>query len=250
MSLASEYKRQWEWRDWQTVLSALPPVDGQTILDLGCGVGDLTAELVRRGAGRVIGCDLNEELIGEAQSRRLTNAEFHLCDLRNLPALGVSANGIWCSFAAAYFPDLPKALASWQSSLQVGGWIALTEIDDLFGHQPLSDSAKAIFAAYSAQALEAGHYDFHMGRKLAGYLEQSGFTIAKKMKLEDLEFSFTGPARSDVVEGWRERFSRMQLLEEFCGADFERVREEFLACLSHPNHRSDAAVCVCISWNG
>jgi SAM-dependent methyltransferase len=60
MSLSCQYKRQFGWRDWASVLKELPPLHGQTVIDLGCGVGDLAAEFVARGA-RVIGCDINEE---------------------------------------------------------------------------------------------------------------------------------------------------------------------------------------------
>ena len=136
MSLSSQYKRQFGWRDWASVLKGLPPLHGQTVIDLGCGVGDLAAELVARGA-RVIGCDINEEFLREARSRQLSNAEFRMVDMRSLPDLGVMADGLWCSFTAAYFTDLPTALLAWARNLKSGGWIALTEIDDLFGHEPL-----------------------------------------------------------------------------------------------------------------
>lgn len=109
MSLSGEYKRQCGWRDRRTIFGALPSLQGQTVLDPGCGVGDLAAELVARGA-RVIGFDVDEELLREARSRQLSNAEFRAADLRRLPDLGIAADGLWCSFAAAYFPDLTTVL--------------------------------------------------------------------------------------------------------------------------------------------
>src|SRR5690242_11886921 len=143
MSLASEYKRQFSWRDWSTALGAVPLVPGQIVLDLGCGVGDQAAELVARGV-RVIGIDSNEELLAAARSRGLENAEFRNHDLCALPDLGVLADGVWCSFAAAYLPSLRTMLESWKRHLRPGGWIALTEIDDLFGHEPLGAETKSI----------------------------------------------------------------------------------------------------------
>jgi hypothetical protein len=38
MSLAGEYKQQFGWRDWPTIFDALPSLQGQTVLDLGCVV--------------------------------------------------------------------------------------------------------------------------------------------------------------------------------------------------------------------
>ena len=122
MSLSSDYRRQFAWRDWPTIFDALPPLQGQTVLDLGCGVGDLAAEFVGRGA-RVIGFDMNEKLLRGAQSRRLPNAEFRLGDLRKSPGLDLVADGLWCSFTAAYFPDLRTTLGAWAEDLRPGGWV-------------------------------------------------------------------------------------------------------------------------------
>jgi ubiquinone/menaquinone biosynthesis C-methylase UbiE len=249
MSLTNEYKRQFRWRDWPTIFDALPLFQGLTVLDLGCGVGDVAAEFVARGA-HVIGIDMSEELLREAKSRQLANAEFLMGDLRALPKLDIAADGLWCSFTAAYFPDLPAALAAWTSNLKSNGWIVLTEIDDLFGHEPVSDRAKALFAAYAEDALAAGRYDFHMGRKLRGHLEHSGFTVSKILTLADQELSFSGPARPEVLEAWRNRFDRMKLLRDFCGADFEQIREEFLGCLKRTDHRSTATVYCCLANKG
>jgi len=247
MSLASEYKRQFVWRAWPQMFEALPLVRGQLVLDLGCGVGDQAAELVGRGV-RVIGIDINDELLREVRSRSIENAQFLQCDLRALPDLGALADGLWCSFAAAYFPDLSATLQSWKRHLRSGGWIALTEVDDLFGHQPLSAETKSIFDAYAADALAAKRYDFHMGRKLRTTLEQCGFIVAKELILPDQELSFTRPAREEVIDAWRARLDRMKLLREFVGARFENLRDEFLHCLASPHHRSTAAVYCCIAY--
>jgi ubiquinone/menaquinone biosynthesis C-methylase UbiE len=246
MSLSDDYKRQRGWRDWPRILDALPSLQGQTVLDLGCGVGDQAAELVARGA-RVLGIDMNEELLREARSRQLANADFRWGDVREPLDLGVEVDGLWCSFMAAYFPELPAALASWTRHLQPEGWAALTEIDDLFGHEPLGARTKSLFEAYARDALAAGRYDFHMGRKLRGYMEQSGFTVSTVLMLEDQELSFEGPARPEVVDAWRNRLDSMKLLQDFCGPNFEQLREEFLGCLTHPGHHSTARVYCCMA---
>lgn len=208
------------------------------MLDLGCAIGDQAAALAARGA-RVIGIDANDALLGEARARRIPNAAFLKGDLRHLPELDVEADGIWCSFAAAYLPDLAPVLADWKERLKRGSWIALTEVDDLFGHEPLSGSARELFATRAREALDAGRYDFHMGRKLRGYLERAGFTVVKALTLEDQELSFTGPARPDVLQAWRDRFDRMSGLST--------VRDEFLACLERPDHVSTARVVCCLA---
>jgi SAM-dependent methyltransferase len=245
MDLVDEYKRQARWRPWPVVVRALPPITGRTILDLGCAVGDQAAELVAHGA-RVIGVDANEDLLGEARSRGLANADFRAADLRATLPVTEPVDGLWCSFAAAYFTDLPAALERWATHLRPGGWMALTEIDDLFGHEPLPDATKSVFAAYARDALAARRYDFHMGRKLRQYLERSGFAVSTVLTLEDDELSFTGPAQPAVLDAWRNRLDRMRRLHDFCGPRFDQVRAEFLDCLASAEHRSIAKVYCCI----
>jgi ubiquinone/menaquinone biosynthesis C-methylase UbiE len=246
MSLSNEYQRQYQWRNWATVLDALPPLKGQTIFDIGCGVGDLAAAFAARGA-RVIGFDGNEELLREARFRQLSNAEFRRTDLRAFGDPGFLADGLWCSFTAAYFPDLPGALDLWTRYLTTGGWIALTEIDDLFGHEPLSEETKMILSGYAEEAFAARKYDFRMGRKLRGYLESSGFEVVKLLTLADQELAFSGPARSEVLDAWRARFERIRPLRDFCGPRIDQVQAEFLGCLMHAEHKSLAKVVCCIA---
>jgi SAM-dependent methyltransferase len=246
MSLASEYARQHVWRDWPRVLDALPPLHGRLVLDLGCAVGDQAALLVARGA-RVIGIDENVELLRAARGRDLPGGEFLEHDLRALPDLGVVADGIWSSLVPAYFPDLAEALRSWARFLRPGGWIAVTEIDDLWAHEPLGGEARAAFDAYAEEALQAKRYDFRMGRKLEGFLREAGFTGVRTMTLADRELAFAGPALPEVLDAWRARLDRLTRLQELCGDRFERVRDELLRCLARADHRCGARVLSCIA---
>jgi SAM-dependent methyltransferase len=246
MSLIAEYQRQRAWRAWPIVLDALPPLHGRIVLDLGCGVGDLAAELVQRGA-RVVGFDANEELLTHARERALRGAEFHAADLRTAEDLGVRADGLWASFLPAFFPDLTAALARWKRNLRPGAFAALIEIDDLFGHAPLLSSTRELLEAYADDALRAGRYDFRMGRKLPGFLREAGFTVTQAFTVPDRELSFEGPAEDEVRNAWRLRFARMKLLQEFCGSAFAAVEEDFLACLAREDHRSTARVHACLA---
>lgn len=246
VSLASEYRRQLPWRDFGRVLDALPPLRDRLVLELGCGVGDQAAALAARGA-RVVAVDSNEELLAEARSRALAGVELRHLDLRELPDLGLAADGIWSSLTPAYFPDLPRVLASWARHLRPGGWIALVEIDDLWAHEPLPPDVRAVFDAYVEEALAAGRYDFRMGRKLAPYLEASGFGVTRTMTLADRELAFSGQAAPEILAAWAARLDRLTPLHELCGARFGEVRAAFLRCLASPDHRCEAKVVSCLA---
>lgn len=245
MSLADDYRSQLQWRSWTTVLDALPSLAGNTVLDLGCAIGDQSALLAERGA-HVIGIDANEELLAVAKARGIPNAEFRCGELRNVEGEGF-VDGIWCSFATAYLVDLQPTLAQWRGLLRPGGWIAVIEVDDLFAHSPLSPRTAALLDGYAVHALKQGWYDFRMGRKLAEYLRESGFEVSNELTLPDAELGFDGPVPPDVLEAWRARFSRMKALQEYCGPDFAQVRDEFLSCLLREDHRAASTVRCCIA---
>ncbi|HEX6881959.1 MAG TPA: methyltransferase domain-containing protein [Planctomycetota bacterium] len=246
MSLAEEYRRQRAWRDWPVVLERLPLRPGTRVLDLGCGAGDAAAELVARGA-EVLGIDANPELVAAARVLGLELAEFRVGDLRALELPAASFDGLWCSFVPAYFPDLAPELVRWARFLRPGGWLAMTEVDDLFAHEPLEPRVREILAAYVDEALASGRYDFRMGRKLRAHAARAGLTVSAELALADPELAGDGPASPEVLEAWRARFERMQLLRQRCGDELERVRDAFLACLADPGHRAGARVVGCLA---
>ncbi len=194
----------------------------------------------------MIGIDANEELLAAARARNIPNAEFRCGDLRTLHDVG-SVDGIWSSFAAAYIPDLAPTLVSWRRHLNPHGWVALTEVDNLFGHEPLEAATRSLLEAYARDALEADRYDFHMGSKLRTHLERAGFTILDSRTLSDRELCFDGPAEAEVLESWKSRLQRMNVLRTFCGTMFEQVRADFLTTLSRDDHRSVAKVYSCVA---
>jgi len=246
MSPVAEYRQQFSWRPWNLILDEVPLQAGQTVLDLGCGVSDQAREIVSRGC-KVIGLDGNQELIDAAVMKQLPNCEFRTCDLRKTANLGVKVDGLWCSFVAAYFTDLNEFLRRWAHILRGGGWIAITEIENLFGHEPLSPRTRLLLQNLAEDALVAGRYDFHMGGKLKVGLEQVGFGMSRLLTLPDKELSFQGAATPGVVDAWRRRFQRMPHLQALCGSEFASVQEEFLSCLSRPEHVSTAKVITCIA---
>ena len=65
MDLIAYYRQQHQWRHWSRIYEALPGIDGRSIVDLGCGIGDQTADLVARGAS-LTGIDANEGVIEAA----------------------------------------------------------------------------------------------------------------------------------------------------------------------------------------
>ncbi len=244
MTLAEEYEHQKNWRSWETYLDKLSITPVDTIIDLGCGTGEVTKLLARRCLS-ITGIDNKEELLDKVEEgHQFDNINLLNIDLRDLTQAKLPiADGIWCSFTAAYFPNLNPVLASWLRLIRPGGWIALVEIDDLFGHQPLSNKATTLFRDHYRRLLDNNSYDFKMGSKLKDYLLSMGLIIILEQNMQDAELSFNGPASYQVLKSWEARLDRMTGLQRVLGTgEFQQLKTEFLACLANKKHLSSAIV--------
>jgi len=125
--------------------------------------------------------------------------------------------------------------------------MALVEMDDLFGHQPLPSSLSDEINEFYTRARAAGGYDFQCGHRLAGAAERAGLTIIHEGTLPDDELSFQGPAHTDVLDAWRLRLQRMAGLEAFLGARFPEFERAFLHTLASPDHRSETRVFIVVA---
>jgi len=120
LTIIDVYSQQYHWRSWPIILDVLPELDGQAVLDLGCEIGDLAADLSARGAS-IVGVDVNEEVIAYANSRHIRNAIFRKSDVRTFRDPSLLVDGIWSSFTAAYCPALSDILAPCLEHLRPGG---------------------------------------------------------------------------------------------------------------------------------
>ena len=239
--LVQEYRRQSRWRRWDEALARLPLRPGQRVLDLGCGVGDITARLHEAGVS-VTGVDVNPLLLDLARESH-PSLSFVQLDLNLLtPASFGLVDGIWTSFVAAYFCDLPTTLKQWSDCLAPGGWLALIEIDDLLGHTPLKEEHRQDIKRFYESALAAKRYHFTCGRHLATAAKQVGLRVIYEGVLPDPELSFSGAAPSEIVEAWQLRLSRMVGLRNFLGEQHREVEQELLTALASSDHRSLASV--------
>ncbi|RKH59951.1 class I SAM-dependent methyltransferase [Corallococcus llansteffanensis] len=81
-----------EYIEGHTFFKALGSVEGRTVLDLACGDGLYTRQLKARGAHRVVGVDISEEMIGGArrhEEAQPLGIEYHVADVADMALLGV-----------------------------------------------------------------------------------------------------------------------------------------------------------------
>lgn len=97
-----------------------------SILDVACGTGDLTLDLLRRGH-RVTGVDLSEQMLALAR-RKAAAARFQLADAEALPFPDASFDAVTCAFGIRNFVHLEKGLDEMLRVLKPGGRLVILEL--------------------------------------------------------------------------------------------------------------------------
>lgn len=67
---------------FEYTLRGCEPVQGSSVLDIGCGPGHYSVELARRGAGRVVGVDFAEGMIKLARDQAAASGVADRCEFR------------------------------------------------------------------------------------------------------------------------------------------------------------------------
>lgn len=117
--------------DLEVVVDALRPAPGETILDLGSGLGGVAIEIHRRTGCRILGVDASRRAVAEA-TRHATAAgvggavRFVAADLADMP---VGASGAYALDSLMFLPDPIAALAELTRRLGDRGRVVATLVD-------------------------------------------------------------------------------------------------------------------------
>ena len=113
----------------------LPDLQGRSVLCLGCGTGNECAEMLRRGARKVMGADMSPRLIHRARMLH-PQIPFVLMDIAKLGLAAESFDLVYCSKAMHYVQDWTQTLQALHRALRPEGKMLLsTHHPGLWGGQ-------------------------------------------------------------------------------------------------------------------
>jgi demethylmenaquinone methyltransferase/2-methoxy-6-polyprenyl-1,4-benzoquinol methylase len=114
------------WRRFMVSRLAVGP--DEVVLDVACGTGAVTVELVRQKGCSVVGVDQSPEMLAEAQ-RRLGDERIRLVEAsaQELPFEDASFDGLTAAYLLRYLDDLPAGLAELARVLRPGATAALLD---------------------------------------------------------------------------------------------------------------------------
>jgi SAM-dependent methyltransferase len=119
--------------EWRTASGWLGVGDGSRVLDVACGSGGPSVDLVRRTGSSLVGVDVNSHAVETANELARREgldalARFEEADAsRLLPFAEVSFDAVVCIDAINHLPNRPAVLADWHRLLRPGGSILFTD---------------------------------------------------------------------------------------------------------------------------
>jgi SAM-dependent methyltransferase len=108
--------------EWPTLRSMLPPLAGARVLDLGCGFGYFSRWAAEQGAVSVLGIDLSERMLKQAQDLTTDgHITYQRSAVESLDLPGMTFDLVYSSLALHYIEDYAALCAHVRAVLAIGG---------------------------------------------------------------------------------------------------------------------------------
>jgi SAM-dependent methyltransferase len=197
---------------------------GQRVLDVGCGPGALSAELVRRlGPNRVTAVDPSEPFVAAARER-LPGVTVERASAERLPFPDDAFDAALAQLVVHFMSDPVAGLAEMGRVTRRGGGVATCVWDHAGGQSPLSpfwDAARVLEPGVDDESGLAGAREGHLAElfEAAGFREIHATTVTATVEHRTFEewwtpFTFgIGPAGAFVAGLSKDRQTE---LSELC----------------------------------
>ncbi len=200
---------------------------GERVLELACGTGIVTRELVRGvgGGASVMATDLNPAMLEVAKPEVGDGkVEYQAADACSLPFADRSFDAIACQYGVMFFPDKVKSMREARRVLKPGGRYAFNVWDSL-EHNPIAkmvhETLAAMYPANPPTFLGSTPYAWFDRTEIERVVRAGGF---ERCRIETVGFPCTAPQAEDAARGFVEGTPLFGALTERGVKDFAPVR--------------------------
>lgn len=106
----------------------LPNVKNKSILDLGCGAGDMDKYFINEGAKRVLATDISENMINVANAvNNHENIEYKVLKMEDISSINEKFDIVYSSLAFHYIENFNKLLSDINKLLNPNGILIFSQ---------------------------------------------------------------------------------------------------------------------------
>jgi len=118
----------------------LPSLEGKSVLDLGCGYGEMSKYFIEQGATRVVGCDISQNMLNLAKKiNGQEKIEYKLLSMEELNSLDEKFDVVFSSLAFHYIEDFDKLIKDINNHLNKDGILLFSQEHPLVTATKLPD---------------------------------------------------------------------------------------------------------------
>ena len=199
-------KHSFVWQFGESLLQLLEPRAGERILDVGCGTGQLTAEIARSGAS-VVGLDNSREMLAEAR-KNFPELTFEQADATSF-RFTEPFDAVFSNAALHWVKEQGAVAKSVTRALKPGGRF----VAEFGGKGCIASVIAAMRDVLGSSADQLCPWTFPSVGEFAPLLEQYGLEVSKA-------FLFDRPTPLEGESGLDD------WLRMFCGVYFRNLSAE------------------------
>ncbi|MEH2359296.1 class I SAM-dependent methyltransferase [Nostoc sp.] len=168
-----EDKHTFVWQYGEDLLKFLNPQPEESILDLGCGTGQLTEKIAQAGA-EVMGVDHAPAMIEKAR-QNYPHIRFDVADARNFQ-VDKLLDAVFSNAVLHWVKQADSAIASIHQSLKPGGRF-VAEFGGKGNVEAIATALSSALEAFNISAQTLNPWYFPSIAEYATLLEQQGFDV-------------------------------------------------------------------------
>lgn len=157
------------------VVNAMDMLEYESVLDVGCGTGNLLSEVLKRKKVAVAGIDISEGMIEVARKRLGESADLRVGDSERLPWENGSFDIVTCTESFHHYPNPKAVLLEMKRVLKPRGKIIIA---DPWAPTPVRQIGNFLIPIMKIiPQLNSGDVRIYSERDMKSMLEECGFTL-------------------------------------------------------------------------